>query len=103
MHYWRKNNALQTLGVPWPAAAGPPGPVGHYFFTNNALAGILIIIFLSLRLDFKIWLNEAHFSHDDPYSFDDYKRTMHHRIMKRIAQESLGSPETVHAIFLNIG
>ena len=45
MHYWRKNNALQTLGVPWPAAAGPPGPGGHYFFTNNALAGILIIIF----------------------------------------------------------
>ena len=45
MHYWRKNNALQTLGVPWPAAAGPPGPGGHYFFPNNALAGILIIIF----------------------------------------------------------
>ena len=44
MHYWRKNNALQTLGVPWPAAAGPPGPGGHYFFTNNALAGILIIV-----------------------------------------------------------
>ena len=30
-------------------------------------------------------------------------RTMHHRIMKRIAQESLGFPKTVHAIFSNIG
>ena len=31
----------------------PPGPGGHYFFTNNALAGILIIIFprgLALRV-----------------------------------------------------
>ena len=43
MHYWRKKNALQTLGVPWHAAVGPPGPGGHYFFTSNALAGILII------------------------------------------------------------
>ena len=34
MHYWRRNNALQT-----------PGPGRHYFFTNNALAGILIIIY----------------------------------------------------------
>ena len=24
MHYWRRNNALQTLGVPWSVAAGPP-------------------------------------------------------------------------------
>ena len=45
MHYWRRNNALQTLGVPWPALLDPPGPGGHYFFTNYALAGILIIIF----------------------------------------------------------
>ena len=52
MHYWRKNNALQTLGVPWPAAAGPPGPGGHYFFTNNALVGILIkVLFSNSGLD----------------------------------------------------
>ena len=43
MHYWRRNNALQTLGVPQPQAKGPPGSGGHYFFSNNALAGILII------------------------------------------------------------
>ena len=34
MHYWRQNNA----------ATGPQGSGGHYFFTNNALAGILISI-----------------------------------------------------------
>ena len=26
------------------AAAGPPGPGRHYFFANNALAGILFLI-----------------------------------------------------------
>ena len=38
MHYWRRNNALQNLGV----LRLRPG--GHYFFTNNALAGILIFL-----------------------------------------------------------
>ena len=61
------------------------------------------LYFLVLWLNFKMWLNEAHFGHDDPYCFDDYKRTMHHRIMKRIAQESFESSETVHVIFLNKG
>ena len=28
----------------WPVAVGPPGPGRHYFFTNNALAGILILV-----------------------------------------------------------
>ena len=41
-----RNNALQTLGVPRPKAKGPPGPGGHYFFTNNALMGILNVIAL---------------------------------------------------------
>ena len=49
-----------------------------------------------------MWLNEAHFGHDDPYCFDDYNRTMNHS-MKRIAQESLESHETVDAIYSNIG
>ena len=45
MHYWRRNNALHTLGVPWPAAAGHPralagiisSPImhcGHSYFSN---------------------------------------------------------------------
>ena len=39
MPYLGRNNALQALGVPWPAAVGSPGPGGHYFFHGNALAG----------------------------------------------------------------
>ena len=37
------------------------------------------------------------------YCFDDYKRTIHHGIMKRTVQASLKSHETVDAIFSNIG
>ena len=61
MHYWRRNIALQTLGIPWPAAAGPTGPAGHYFFTNNALAGILNLV-APLPLPCNDWpLRLAHF------------------------------------------
>ena len=35
---------MPASAYPWPAAAGPPGPGGHYFFANNALEGILYFI-----------------------------------------------------------
>ena len=36
-----------------------------------------------------IWLNRAHFGHDDQHGFDDSDRTNSHRVMKQIAQKSL--------------
>ena len=53
-HYYNKN-ARQCItgekimparpwGVPRPQAKGPPGSGGHYFFSNNALEGILYFI-----------------------------------------------------------
>ena len=50
-----------------------------------------------------IWLNEGYFGHDVPYYIDDFKRTMHRRIMKQIVQESLKSQENTDAIFMIIG
>ena len=40
-----------------------------------------------------IWLNEAHFGFGGPYNIEDFKRTMHHRIMK----------QSVDAVFMIIG
>ena len=34
----------RPLGVPRPQAKGLPGSGGHYFFSNNALEGILYLI-----------------------------------------------------------
>ena len=47
MHYWISYCARQALGVPQPAAAGPPGPGGHNNLSNSALAGLLILILIS--------------------------------------------------------
>ena len=44
VHYCTSYCALQAQGVPWPAAAGPPGPGRHNNLSNSALAGLLIII-----------------------------------------------------------
>ena len=44
VHYWRRNNARQALGVPRLQAKGLPGSGGHCFFSNNALEGILHFI-----------------------------------------------------------
>ena len=56
-----------------------------------------------LRLDFVIWLNETDFSLDGSYCIDDFKRIMHHRIVKPKVQESLKSQESADAIFMIIG
>ena len=59
--------------------------ISRNFFTKIVFVFVFpsyYLYILDLRLDFGIWLNEAHFGHDDPYYFDYYKRTMHHRIMK---------------------
>ena len=37
---------LESLGL-WPR--DPLGSGGHYFFSNNALAGILILVFISTK------------------------------------------------------
>ena len=52
--YYNKNACLCIIGeeimparpwgVPRPQAKGPPGSGGHYFFSNNALEGILYFI-----------------------------------------------------------
>ena len=40
--------ALQAPDLPWPAAAGGPGPGGHYKLSDKPLAGLLIIVPLSV-------------------------------------------------------
>ena len=79
MHYWRRNNALK--GVPWPAAARPPGPGGHYFFTNNALAGILIIIHLTgtRPVFFSRYLNVRPLFISNTVFFLDHINSIHHK------------------------
>ena len=50
-----------------------------------------------------IWLIWADFAHDHPYHINDYMRPIHHRKMKRRAQERLEFQENVDAIFIFIG
>ena len=50
-----------------------------------------------------IWLNGTYFGHDGPYCIDGFKGTLHHRIMKQRAQESLESQERAEVIFMIIG
>ena len=44
MAYRTVCSALQAPGLPWPAAAGGPGPGGHYKLSDKPLAGLLIIV-----------------------------------------------------------
>ena len=60
---------------------------------------VYFLYLFELGLDFVIWLNEAQFGHHCLYYIDDFKRTMHHRIMKQRAQDSLEPEEHADAIF----